>query len=98
MAKIRINVDELLENGNSMDKKISELQSLLARLNTLIERIEASWDGDASAAYINTMRGYAKQAEAMIHVLTEFKSYVTGASSLFKNSDSDVASKIRNSF
>lgn len=98
MAKIRVNEEELLENGSSMEKKISELQALLTRLNALIERIEASWDGDASTAYINTMRGYATQAEAMIQVLTEFKTYVNSASSLFKNTDGSAAAKIRGSF
>lgn len=98
MAKIKVNLEALKGNSTQLADRIRELQGLNTRLETLINRIEASWEGQASATYITQMRRYADQAKKMIGVLTEYKKYVDGAVEAFTNRDRTAASRIRGSF
>lgn len=98
MANIKINENMLRSNSKAIEVKIQELNEMNQRLNSVITRIEDSWEGDASIAYVNMMQNYAKQAEEMVTVLNEFKSYVDSAVTKFENMDKSAASKLRNSF
>lgn len=98
MAKIRIDVDMLKSNSLALSAKIEELTALNERLNGLLLRINDSWEGEASAAYINMMQNYAAQASGLVRVLTEFKSYVDSAVSNFETADKSSAAFIRGSF
>ena len=98
MAKIKVDIDALTGNSSVLNSRIAELQSLNSRLEDLINRIDASWEGQASVTYINTMRTHAAKAKKMVAVLSEYKKYVDSAISKFSNVDKNAASKIRNSF
>ena len=98
MAKVQVEITELRNNEKSIEQQIAQLESLNNRLTTLLARIESSWEGDASTAYIRTMRGYASQASNMVKVLDEFKKYVNSAASTFENLDSKSVSRINGSF
>ena len=98
MAKIKVDIDALTSNSSALNSRIAELQSLNSRLEDLINRIDSSWEGQASLTYINTMRNHAAKAKKMVDVLTEYKKYVDSAISKFSNVDKDAAAKIRGSF
>lgn len=98
MARIKADIDALMGNSSVLNSKIAELQSLNSRLEELINRIDSSWEGQASMTYINTMRTHAAKAKKMVAVLTEYKKYVDSAISKFSNVDKDAAAKIRRSF
>lgn len=98
MARIKVNLEALKGNSTQLAERIAELQGLNTRLETLINRIEASWEGQASVTYIAQMRRYAQQAKKMINVLTEYKKYVDGAVETFTNRDRTSANRIRGSF
>ena len=98
MAKIKVDVDALSANSTALNSRISELQNLNNRLEDLINRIESSWEGQASLIYINIMRNHALKAKKMVDVLMEYKKYVDSAISKFSGVDKDSASKIRSSF
>lgn len=98
MAKIKIDVAALRENSRGLELKIQELNVLNKNLDSLISRIESSWEGEASTAYINMMRFYENKANSMVEILTEFKSYIDSAVIKFEDVDNASASNIRNSF
>ncbi len=98
MSKIRIDVEALKANSNSLSKKIAELQALNAKLTLLIERIKASWEGNASVAYIVKITAQKIKAEKMVEVLSEYKKYVDAAVSKFTTTDTQSANKINGSF
>ena len=98
MAKFKVDISALRTDENSLEKQIQEMQELNRRLESLLSRIEESWEGDASAAYIRVMRKYAEQADNMVKVLTEFKSYVNKAATTFESFDKNTASRISGSF
>lgn len=98
MAKIQISVEALRENSARLSAQIEELRNLNARLETLLLRIEGSWQGQASLVYIQMMRQHMARAVRMIDLLTEYKKYVDGAREQFSTLDAASASRIRNSF
>lgn len=98
IGKIAVDIAALQGNEKSIEQYISRLEALNSRLETLLGRIEASWEGEASRSYLNLMRGYAAQAANMVSVLQEFKSYVGKACSLFETKDKMAASRINSSF
>ena len=98
MAKFKVDISALRTDERQLDKQIQELQELNKRLETLLGRIESSWEGDASTTYIRMMRNYAAQASNMEEVLKEFKSYVNTAAETFEDFDKKTASRIWGSF
>lgn len=98
MAKIKVDINSLTSNSSSLNTKIMELQALNNRLETLISRIQDSWEGQSSERYISGMRSYAAKAQNMVEVLTEYKKYVDSAIEKFSNVDKNSASRIRSSF
>ena len=98
MAKIKVAVSSLRENEKKLEKQIASLEQLNSRLESLLNRIEASWEGESSAAYIRVMRQYAAQASSMQTVLTEFKRYVKNAADTFESKDEKAAAWINGSF
>ena len=98
MAKIKIDTDALKSNAASLEGRIAELQSLNTRMETLIARIRATWEGKASDAYIAKITAEANKAKQMVAVLEEYKKYVESAVSKFSAIDAGAASRINNSF
>lgn len=98
LAKIVVDIAALQNNEKTIGDYISRLEALNARLETLLGRIESSWEGNSSQAYLNLMRGYAAQSANMAAVLREFKSYVGKAHTLFETKDRTSASRISGSF
>ena len=98
MAQIRIDVEALRGNSTQIKAKIQELQNLNARLETLLARIEGSWEGQSSTTYIQIMRGYADKAAKMVEVLTEYKNYVDSTVEKFSGVDQSAATRLRGSF
>lgn len=97
-SKIAVDITALQNNEKSIDQYIARLEALNARLETLLGRIENSWEGNASASYLQLMRGYAAQAANMVKVMGEFKTYVAKAHNLFETRDRSAASRISGSF
>ena len=98
MAKIKINEEALMRSANILESKTNELINLNSRLDSLISRINDSWEGEASQRYISIMLSYASKSKSMIDVLNEYKKYVDSAVTEFREKDRNSATKIRNSF
>ncbi len=98
MALIEINESALQTCSENLNNKITELQEMNLRLENITNRIEASWEGQSSRAYISIMRNYSIKSNDIIKVLTEYKGYVDSAINKFTTLDNNSASRIRNSF
>lgn len=98
MAKIKVDVDALQRNASALEARISELQALNTRLEQLMARMQASWEGQSSALYLAKLSAQAQKARKMVDVLEEYKKYVETAVEKFSGADRDYAGKIRNSF
>lgn len=98
MSKLIINTDGLIQNANTLAKRLQELQRLNSQLENLIHNIEGSWEGRASKAYVHMMQRYLNQGLQLERVLLEFINYAKSASERFQNSDKSAATKIYSSF
>jgi len=95
MARIKVNTEGLQANISAISEKIAELQGFNANLDSLLNQIDASWEGAASVAYAARMRRYYSKTVEMIGVLEEFRKYMQEASSKFEQQDSAGAAGIR---
>ena len=93
-----VKLTQLRENSSALERQIGGLTQLNARFTALLGRMEASWEGAASEAYLRLMQQYAAQAADIVLVLQEFKSYVDRAVSAFEEADNSAASRILGSF
>ncbi len=98
MGLIRIDIEMLKNNEKTMEGKIQELMQLNSSLQTLILQIGDSWEGDASAAYIQLMQRYREQAGRMESVLDEFKKYIHVAIEKTETVDRECAARLHGSF
>lgn len=98
MAKIKIDIDALKSDSSVLEQRINDLQGLNARLESLIARIQSSWEGQASIVYIAKITAQAAKAKRMVEVLTEYKKYVDSAVNKFTSLDNRAANQIRGSF
>jgi len=98
MAKVKVEVSELRNNESTLQQQITQLETLNSRLEALIVRMESSWEGEASEAYMRMMRRYAQQNAKMVKVLEEYKSYVKKAADTFESLDKSAAARIYGSF
>ena len=98
MAEIKVNVETLKANAEMLNSKIQELTEMNQGLNGLLMRIQDSWEGEASAAYVNLMLNYKKKAEQMVQILEQFKRYVKTAAENFEKLDQTGAQRIRGAF
>lgn len=98
MSKISIHVSGLRHNMGNMSNQLNQLQQLNQKLDGMINVIEGSWQGTASAAYVTMMRNYLKQGRKMEKVMQEFVRYADNVSSRFDECDRNAARKISSSF
>lgn len=95
MARIKVDSGALKLKVSELNSQIGQLQALNGRLDQLINRIGDSWDGEASNAYIKMMTRYSAQAQKMIGIMNEFKSYAQRAAEEFDAQDKNGANRIR---
>lgn len=98
MGKIKVDTDRLRTDAEALSEKKRELDTLNRNLQGLLARIGESWEGEASAAYLNLMQSYAGRAQEIAAVLEEFRSYAERAAERFETADREAAAALRNSF
>ena len=94
MARIRINKDGLASNISAMQNHITQLETLNGSLSSLIDDINASWEGDSCTAFVATMQKRLSKSRQMIKVLETFKKYMEDARSRFEEKDKAGARRI----
>ena len=94
MARIRINTDGLKSNISEMNNYIATLEQLNNRLQTLITRINDSWEGNACKAYVEAMMKRLSKSKEMVKVLVAFRGYMQQAVSKFEERDKIGAGNI----
>ena len=97
-TRTRVEIDALRNYANIIEGRIQEYESLNDRMATMKDNVLASWQGEASEAFGEMMGNYVVDAQKMVAILTEFKSYAQKAADLFDSADTECAAKIRSSF
>lgn len=95
---IEIKKTLLREKARELAGRAQELTALNNKLEALIGDINGSWEGNASTAWLNTMRAYQEKAVAMVEVLAEFQGYANQAADQFEEEDTEAAGIVRSAF
>lgn len=95
---IEIKKTLLRQKARELAGRAQELTALNNKLEALIGDISGSWDGNASAAWVNSVRAYEEKAVAMVEVLEEFQGYANQAADQFEEEDTEAASIVRMAF
>lgn len=92
MSKITVDIQGLRENSDTLSNCVAEMENLYRRLNTLISQLDATWDGDASQAYISKLNRQANLVMDSAKITKEFSEY--GKKTADKFEAIDAANKI----
>lgn len=98
MARIKVDIDTLRNHSRTIEQHISEYEELNARMKNISQSVTATWQGEASNAYVSLMDSYGLRARQFADVLKEFYNYSKQASTMFDEVDRNSAAQIRKSF
>ena len=96
--RTRVEIDALRNYAQTIEGRIQEYEALNARMAAMKDSVLASWQGEASEAFGEMMTTYVVDAEKLVEILNEFKSYAQKAADLYDSADTECAAKIRSSF
>lgn len=93
---MNIVVDTDVINSQAQDI-LNYAQSLnddISRLNSTIDSLSSSWEGDDATKYINTMRDvYLSDLQKLSEIVTEYGEYLRGAAEAYSNIDDKFSSR-----
>lgn len=98
MAIFSADIDALRASSAVLNAKTAELERLNQRLEALIGRIDASWEGQASQTYIQGMQLRAQKAKEVAAMIGEFRAYVDSTASELSEMDAKMAAVLNSSF
>jgi len=84
LAGYTVDVDALNELQSQMEHCIRQCTDNLCRVESLIGRVSASWDGAAAAAYQERHRQWAESLREMNESLDEFKAWTAAAETAYR--------------
>ena len=97
-TRTRVEIDALRNYAQTIEGRIQEYEALNARMAAMKDSVLASWQGEASETFGEMMTTYVVDAEKLVEILNEFKSYAQKAADLYDSADTECAAKIRSSF
>ncbi|MBS9534036.1 WXG100 family type VII secretion target [Mycobacterium sp. M1] len=85
MSGYTVDVEALSELGLQMQRYLNVCAQSLERVEDLIERVSASWDGTAATAYQQRHRQWIEALGAMRQSLDEFKGWSANAEDAYRS-------------
>lgn len=87
MSKIDVDVGSLNETSTKLANISKELKLLRFDLQKLVGRIDDSWDGPASRAYIEKMMIYLRELSRIIEAIEQYRESVVDTANSFAELD-----------
>lgn len=75
MARIRVDDEGLMTASQEFTRLSSEMDGIYMELNTLINELDSSWEGNAAEAYIANLRRDLSTVKNTAGIMTELASY-----------------------
>lgn len=98
MSDIKIDYDGLSQASASLKNYAAAYDSLCARMKSMSDQISATWEGNASRAFVEMMQKYQKQGLLIKDIIATIEGYAQMTGSDFQAVDQECAARIRNSF
>ena len=88
--EIRVNTDNMRSTATVFQEKINDWNSLVQQLWSLMEELDAMWDGDANEAFNALVTEDKPKFERLAQMMETYKSAIDTAASKYDSGEAEV--------
>ena len=87
---IRVNTDNMRSTATVFQEKINDWNSLVQQLWSLMEELDAMWDGDANEAFNALVTEDKPKFERLAQMMETYKTAIDTAASKYDSGEAEV--------
>lgn len=87
MARIRVDDESLMTASQEFTRLASEMDGIYTELNSLINELDSSWEGNAAEAYIANLRRDLCTVKNTSEIMTELAAYSKNTAESMREKD-----------
>lgn len=88
--EIRVNTDNMRSTATVFQEKINDWNSLVQQLWSLMEELDAMWDGDANEAFNALVTEDKPKFERLAQMMETYKTTIDTAASKYDSGEAEV--------
>ena len=88
--EIRVNTDNMRSTATVFQEKINDWNSLVQQLWSLMEELDAMWDGDANEAFNALVTEDKPKFERLAQMMETYKTAIDTAASKYGSGEAEV--------
>lgn len=88
--EIRVNTDNMRSTATVFQEKINDWNSLVQQLWSLMEELDAMWDGDANEAFTALVTEDKPKFERLAQMMETYKTAIDTAASKYDSGEAEV--------
>ena len=88
--EIRVNTDNMRSTATVFQEKINDWNSLVQQLWSLMEELDARWDGDANEAFNALVTEDKPKFERLAQMMETYKTAIDTAASKYDSGEAEV--------
>ena len=88
--EIRVNTDNMRSTATVFQEKINDWNSLVQQLWSLMEELDAMWDGDANEAFNALVTEDKPKFERLAQMMETYKTAIDTATSKYDSGEAEV--------
>ena len=88
--EIRVNTDNMRSTATAFQEKINDWNSLVQQLWSLMEELDAMWDGDANEAFNALVTEDKPKFERLAQMMETYKTAIDTAASKYDSGEAEV--------
>lgn len=88
--EIRVNTDNMRSTATVFQEKINDWNSLVQQLWSLMEELDAMWDGDANEAFNALVTEDKPKFERLAQMMKTYKTAIDTAASKYDSGEAEV--------
>jgi WXG100 family type VII secretion target len=88
--EIRVNTDNMRSTATVFQEKINDWNSLVQQLWSLMEELDAMWDGDANEAFNALVTEDKPKFERLAQMMETYKTAIDTAASKYDSGEAEV--------
>ena len=88
--EIRVNTDNMRSTATVFQEKINDWNSLVQQLWSLMEELDAMWDGDANEAFNALVTEDKPKFERLAQMMETYKTPIDTAASKYDSGEAEV--------
>lgn len=88
--EIRVNTDNMRSTATVFQEKINDWNSLVQQLWSLMEELDAMWDGDANEAFNALVTEDKPKFERLAQMMETYKAAIDTAASKYDSGEAEV--------